>query len=87
MAFVFHKRGQEIFDKPVTLIQVLGVSIFTRLFNLARANLHHSHTWLGFGRFNRYFGSWVASKDKTVPGFGLAGKTVDQRLQRQLAGL
>lgn len=108
-----------VFDSPVALIQVLGVSIFTMIFNLAGANLRHSHAWVGFGRverwfispaqhqihhstaaehidtnygaslaiWDRWFGSWVASKDETVPGFGLAGKTVDQRLQAQLAGL
>jgi sterol desaturase/sphingolipid hydroxylase (fatty acid hydroxylase superfamily) len=44
-----------VFDGSVSLVEVLGVSVFTMLFNLAGANLRHSHVWLGFGRAERWF--------------------------------
>jgi len=44
-----------VFDGAITTIDVLGASIFNVLFNLAGANLRHSHVWLGFGWFEKWF--------------------------------
>ena len=38
-------------------IEVLGASIFSLVFNLAGANLRHSHVWLGWGKFEK----WIMS--------------------------
>lgn len=38
-----------LFDGTIGLFEVAGVSIFNALFNLAGANLRHSHVWLGYG--------------------------------------
>lgn len=46
-----------VFDGTVSLAQVMGVSIFTMLFNMAGANLRHSHVWVGFGAAER----WIIS--------------------------
>lgn len=46
-----------IFDGSISLVQVMGVSVFTMLFNLAGANLRHSHVWVGFGPLER----WIIS--------------------------
>jgi sterol desaturase/sphingolipid hydroxylase (fatty acid hydroxylase superfamily) len=108
-----------VIDGNVALVQVLGVSAFAMFFNLAGANLRHSHIRVGFGPleswfispaqhqihhstaqqhfdtnygatlaiWDRWFGSWVASKDQHIPGFGLPGKSAEQRWYRQLLGL
>ncbi|NTS78014.1 sterol desaturase family protein [Catenovulum sp. SM1970] len=39
----------------IGVYEVLGVSIFNLVFNLAGANLRHSHVWLGFGKFENWF--------------------------------
>ena len=43
-----------VFDGSVSLVQVMGVSVFTMVFNLAGANLRHSHVWVGFGPVERW---------------------------------
>lgn len=43
------------FDGAITVYEVLGVSIFSMLFNLCGANLRHSHVWLCFGKLERVF--------------------------------
>ena len=44
-----------LFNGKIGLFEVLGVSLLTMLFNLAGANLRHSHIWLSFGKFERIF--------------------------------
>lgn len=44
-----------LFVGKIGIYEVLGVSLFSLLFNLAGANLRHSHVWLGFGRFENWF--------------------------------
>jgi sterol desaturase/sphingolipid hydroxylase (fatty acid hydroxylase superfamily) len=44
-----------VFDDSISLLQVMGVSVFTMLFNLAGANLRHSHVWVGFGIAEHWF--------------------------------
>jgi sterol desaturase/sphingolipid hydroxylase (fatty acid hydroxylase superfamily) len=41
-------------DGRITPVEILGTSIFSFLFNLAGANLRHSHIWLGWGRAERW---------------------------------
>ena len=74
----------------------VGFGRFERWFiSPAQHQIHHSnateHIDRNYGASrairDRWFESWVASKGETVPGSGLAEKTVDQRLQRQLGGL
>jgi sterol desaturase/sphingolipid hydroxylase (fatty acid hydroxylase superfamily) len=43
------------FVGAIGVYEVLGVSILNMLFNLAGANLRHSHIWIGFGRFEQVF--------------------------------
>lgn len=43
------------FKGSIGVYQVLGVNILNLLFNLAAANLRHSHVWIGFGRFEHIF--------------------------------
>jgi sterol desaturase/sphingolipid hydroxylase (fatty acid hydroxylase superfamily) len=44
-------------DGKITPVEILGTSIFSFLFNIAGANLRHSHIWLGWGRFEK----WILS--------------------------
>lgn len=44
-----------VFSGPIGPAEIMGVSIFTMLFNLAGANLRHSHVWVGFGRVEKWF--------------------------------
>lgn len=108
-----------VIDAPITLLSILGVSIFTFLFNLAGANLRHSHIYIGFGKFeqwfvspaqhqihhstakkhvdknfgsslavwDRWFGTWLPSKEHKVTHFGLHGKPLEQKFSKQLLGL
>lgn len=43
------------FNGAISLYEILGVGVFTLIFNLAGANLRHSHIWLGFGKYERAF--------------------------------
>lgn len=43
-----------LFDGRIELTTILGASIFNMMFNLAGANLRHSHIWCGFGVFERW---------------------------------
>lgn len=43
------------FDGKITVLEVLGVNLLNFLFNLAGANLRHSHIFLGFGKFEHFF--------------------------------
>ncbi len=43
------------FNGRIGVYEVLGVSIFNFLFNIAGANLRHSNIWLGFGWFEKWF--------------------------------
>lgn len=40
-------------DGKISEVHILGASIFSLLFNLAGANLRHSHIWLGWGKLER----------------------------------
>ncbi|PCK01483.1 MAG: sterol desaturase [Alteromonadaceae bacterium] len=42
-------------DGRIGMVSILGASIFNIVFNLVGANLRHSHVWLGFGRFEKWF--------------------------------
>ena len=44
-----------VFNGQIQPYTILGVGAFSLLFNLAGANLRHSHVWLGFGRLERWF--------------------------------
>lgn len=44
-----------LFDNSLGIVDVLGVNLFSFLFNLAGANLRHSSIWLGFGHFEKWF--------------------------------
>lgn len=108
-----------IVDGKVTPVEILGTSIFSFLFNIAGANLRHSHIWLGWGgvekwilspaqhqihhsaharHFNknygvmiavwdRWFNSWVPSKNENVTQFGLNETTDDQTIRSHWLGI
>ncbi len=44
-----------LFGSRLTTFDVLGVDLLGFLFNMAGANLRHSHVWLSFGRMERWF--------------------------------
>ena len=44
-----------LFGRELTALDILGVGLFGFLFNLAGANLRHSHVWMSFGRLERWF--------------------------------
>jgi sterol desaturase/sphingolipid hydroxylase (fatty acid hydroxylase superfamily) len=44
-----------IFRNNITVFDLLGVNLFVFLFNVAGSNLRHSHIWLGFGKWERFF--------------------------------
>lgn len=44
-----------LFGRNLETFDILGVGLFGFLFNLAGSNLRHSHVWLSFGRFERWF--------------------------------
>ena len=44
-----------LFGSALTGLDLLGVGLFGFLFNVAGANLRHSHIWVSFGRFERWF--------------------------------
>lgn len=44
-----------LFSGKLTGLQVLGVDVFGFAFNMLAANLRHSHIWISFGRFERFF--------------------------------
>ncbi|WP_440876962.1 sterol desaturase family protein [Thalassotalea sp. PLHSN55] len=43
------------FAGTIGFVEILGVNIFTLLFNLVGANLRHSHINIGFGRWEKIF--------------------------------
>jgi sterol desaturase/sphingolipid hydroxylase (fatty acid hydroxylase superfamily) len=43
------------FQGSIGVYEVLGVNIFNFMFNLAAANLRHSHVWIGFGYLEHIF--------------------------------
>jgi sterol desaturase/sphingolipid hydroxylase (fatty acid hydroxylase superfamily) len=43
------------FDGAIGVAEVLGVNLFNFIFNLAAANLRHSHVWISFGYFEHVF--------------------------------
>ena len=43
------------FNGRISVYEVLGVSIFNFIFNLAGSNLRHTHIWLSFGKFEKWF--------------------------------
>ncbi|CAA0107682.1 Uncharacterised protein [BD1-7 clade bacterium] len=46
-----------LFTGKIAPLEILGVSIFSLMFNLAGANLRHSPIWLGYGKVEK----WVLS--------------------------
>ena len=44
-----------IFSNNITVFDLLGVNLFVFLFNVAGSNLRHSHIWLGFGKWEKFF--------------------------------
>ena len=44
-----------LFSSKLTGLQILGVDMFGFLFNLAAANLRHSHIWISFGKLEKIF--------------------------------
>lgn len=44
-----------LFKNALNFYDILGVSVFNFLFNLAASNLRHSSIWLGFGVFENLF--------------------------------
>lgn len=43
------------FNGAIGLAEILGVNLFNFLFNLAAANLRHSHIWISFGYLEHIF--------------------------------
>lgn len=43
------------FDGAIGFTEILGVNIFNFIFNLAAANLRHSHVWISFGYLEHLF--------------------------------
>lgn len=43
------------FDGVIGFAEILGVNLFNFLFNLAAANLRHSHVWISFGYLEHIF--------------------------------
>ena len=43
------------FDGAIGFAEILGVNLFNFVFNLAAANLRHSHVWISFGYFEHIF--------------------------------
>jgi len=43
------------FKNNITVFDLLGVNLFVFLFNIAGSNLRHSHIWLGFGKWEKFF--------------------------------
>jgi sterol desaturase/sphingolipid hydroxylase (fatty acid hydroxylase superfamily) len=43
------------FKGAIGVYEVLGVNLFNLIFNLAAANLRHSHVWIGFGFLEHIF--------------------------------
>ena len=43
------------FDGAIGFAEVLGINLFNFLFNLAAANLRHSHVWISFGYLEHLF--------------------------------
>lgn len=48
-----------LFGRRLTTFDILGVDLLGFLFNMAGANLRHSHVWLSFGPLERWFVSPV----------------------------
>jgi len=44
-----------VFGSKLSALDILGVDALGFLFNMVAANLRHSHIWLSFGRFERFF--------------------------------
>ena len=44
-----------LFGRQLSGLDVLGVDLLGFIFNLLGANLRHSHIWLSFGQFERWF--------------------------------
>lgn len=44
-----------LFRSQATALSLMGVSAFGLVLNLAFGNLRHSHVWIRFGRFERWF--------------------------------
>lgn len=44
-----------LFGRHLTTFDILGVDLLGFLFNMAGANLRHSHVWLSFGPLERWF--------------------------------
>lgn len=44
-----------LFQSPANVWQIMGVNALGFIFNGLAANLRHSHVWLSFGRFERWF--------------------------------
>lgn len=44
-----------LFGRNLATFDILGVGLFGFLFNVAGSNLRHSHVWLSFGRFEKWF--------------------------------
>ena len=44
-----------LFGRSLSTFDILGVGVFGFLFNVAGANLRHSHVWLSFGLLERWF--------------------------------
>ena len=44
-----------LFGSQVAALEILGVHAFGFVFNALLANLRHSHIWLSFGKFERWF--------------------------------
>ena len=66
-----------LFGRNLAAFDLLGVGLFGFLFNLAGSNLRHSHIWLSFGPFERWFVSPAQhqlhhSRDHGHPNFGSA---------------
>lgn len=70
-----------LFDGTIGLVEVAGVSIFNALFNLAGANLRHSHVWLGYG----FLEKWLVSPAQHQIHHSVAPEHIDKNFGSMLS--
>lgn len=92
LAMLFHLAGSNLRHSHIRV----GFGFMESWFiSPAQHQIHHSaaprHFNTNYGAtlaiWDRFLGSWVASRDQHIPAFGLPNKPVEQGLRRQLLGL
>lgn len=70
-----------LFDNAIHPVTILGASVIGFLFNMAGANLRHSHVWLGYGWLER----WVVSPAQHQVHHSIAREHIDKNFGATLA--